>query len=75
MVLYVLPSIVCILCFCIALYIVSQFVHSCTFAIFVQVYRLLPPGGNPITVNKYQIIYHFVVPRPSGKFGQAYFGR
>ena len=50
----------CILCFCIALFIVSPFVRSCPFPIFVQVYRPLPPGGNPIAVNKYHIIYHFI---------------
>jgi len=31
----------------------------CRFPIFVQAYRALPPGGNPIAVNKYHIIsYH-----------------
>jgi len=49
-------SILCILCFCIVLYIVSPFVYSCLFPIFVQVYRPLPSGGNPIAVNKYRII-------------------
>jgi len=28
----------------------------CLFPIFVQVYWPLPPGGNPIAVNKYHII-------------------
>ena len=49
---YLCP-ILCILCFCIALCIV------CT---FVQVYRPLPPGGNPIPVNKYHIILLFLCP-------------
>ena len=50
--------------FCVFLYFlcrptVSLFVYSCLFPIFVQVYRPLPPGGNPIAVNKYHIIsYH-----------------
>jgi len=41
------------LCVC----VVSPFVYSCLFLIFVQVYRPLPPGGNPIAVNKYHITY------------------
>jgi hypothetical protein len=27
----------------------------CLFPIFVQVYRPLPPGGNPVAINKYHI--------------------
>ena len=42
----------CILCF----YIVYTFVYSCLSIIFVQVSWPLPPGGNPIAVNKYHII-------------------
>ena len=44
-------------CFCIVLCIVSPFVYSCLFPIFVQVYRPLPLGGNPIAVNKYHVSY------------------
>jgi len=44
--------IVYILCFCIVLCIVSPYVHSCLFPVFIQVYRPLPPGGNPIAVNQ-----------------------
>jgi hypothetical protein len=44
-------SILCVLCFCVVLWIVSYFVCSCLSPIFLQVYRPLPPGGNPITVN------------------------
>jgi hypothetical protein len=55
-------SIFFILRFCIVLRIVSPFVHSCHFTIFVQVYRSLPPGGNPFAVNKYHIIYHLLAP-------------
>jgi len=29
-----------------------------SFLFFVQVYRPLPPGGNPTAVNKYRIIHH-----------------
>jgi hypothetical protein len=54
-------SILCILCFCIVLYIISPFVYSYLFPIFVQVYRPLPPGGNPIAVNKYHISIQHVV--------------
>jgi len=36
--------------FCIALCTVSPFMLS--LPIFVQVYRPLPPGGNPTAVNK-----------------------
>ena len=43
-------------CFCIVFYIVSPFVHSCFFPIFVQVYRPLPKGGNTNADNKYHII-------------------
>ena len=31
----------------------SPFVFNCLFPIIVQVYSALPPGGNPIAVNKY----------------------
>jgi len=40
-----------IMCFC----IVSSFV---LFPIFVQDYPPLPPGGNPIAVNKYRRHHH-----------------
>jgi len=50
----------CILRVCIVLCIVFPFVHSCLFPIFVQGYRSLPPGGNPIAVNKYHIICHTI---------------
>jgi len=55
LVLYIF-SILCILCFCIVLCIVSPFVYSCLFPIFVQVYRPLPPRGYPIAENKYRIL-------------------
>ena len=48
-------SVVCILCFYIVLCIVTPFVYSSLSPIFVQVYRPLPPAGNPVTVNKYHI--------------------
>jgi len=47
-------SILCILCF-IVLCIIFPCVYSCLFPLTVQVYRPLPPGGNPIAVNKYHI--------------------
>jgi hypothetical protein len=51
-------SILCILCF---LCIVSPFVYRCLCPTFVQVYRPLPPGGNPITGSKHFIIsYHII---------------
>jgi hypothetical protein len=43
-----------------------SFVYSCLFPIFVQVYWLLPPGGNPIAVNiisyiiSHHTIYHII---------------
>jgi hypothetical protein len=46
-------SVVFILCCCIVLCVVSYFVYSCLFPIFVQVYRPLPPDGNRIALNKY----------------------
>jgi hypothetical protein len=56
-------SILCILCFCIILCTLSPFVYSCLFPIFVQVYRPLSPGGNPIAVNEYHISYQIFVRR------------
>ena len=38
-----------------------SFVYSCLFPTFVQVYRPMPPGGNPIAVNKYITYYHRIV--------------
>ena len=49
-------SILCILLFLYCLGIVSPFVHCRLFPIFVQVYRPLPPGRNPIAVNKYKVV-------------------
>jgi len=40
------------LCFCIVLCIISPFLYICLFPIFVQVYRPLPQGENPMAVNK-----------------------
>ena len=45
-----------ILCFCIALCIVSPCVYSRLFPIFVQVYRPLSPVGNPIAINRYHVM-------------------
>jgi len=42
--------------FCIILCIVSPFVYSCLFLIFVQVYRPLPQDGNPIAVKTNHIV-------------------
>jgi len=44
------------LCFCVVLFIVSPFLYSCLFHIFLQVYLPLPPGGHPIALSKYHII-------------------
>ena len=57
----VLPYILCALCFCIVLCIcllmciVAFFLFIC-----VQVYGPLPPGGNPIAVNKHHIISYII---------------
>ena len=60
-------SILCIFMFFIVLYTFSALVYSCLFALFVQVYRPLPPSGNQIAVNKYLIIsYHFFISRVIG---------
>ena len=56
-------SMLCILCFCIVLCTVSPFAYYCLFPIFVQFYRPLPPGGNPIAVNKYLTISYLIIPR------------
>jgi hypothetical protein len=37
-------------------YCISLYIYICLFPIFVQVYRPLPPGGNPIALNKYHTI-------------------
>jgi hypothetical protein len=58
LVLFVLFSILCLLRFCMVLFIVSAFVYSCLFPIFIQVCRPVPPGGNPVAINKYRIISH-----------------
>ena len=44
---------ICVLCF---LCVVSPSENSCLFAIFAQVYRPLPSGGNPTAINKYHTI-------------------
>ena len=46
----------CVLCvlYCYVYYF--SFVFSCLFPVSVQVYRPLPPGGNPTAFNKYHII-------------------
>jgi len=43
------------------LFCVLFLILYCLFPIFVQVYRPLPPGGNPTEVNKYHIISHHTV--------------
>jgi hypothetical protein len=48
--------ILCILCFCTVFFTVSPFVYFCLFPVSIQVYRSLPPAGNPIC-SKYHIIY------------------
>ena len=53
LVLHILLSILCVLCFC----IVSPLVYSRLFSICVQFYWPLPPGGNPFPVKKYHIKY------------------
>jgi len=46
------------MCFCNVVCIVSPFVYRCLFAIFIQVYQPLPAGGNPLALNKYNIILY-----------------
>jgi len=46
----------CVFCALYFMCIVSPFVYSCLFPICIQVYRPLPPGGNPIAVNEYHIM-------------------
>ena len=53
---HVLLSILCVMCFCIVLCIVSPNVYSCLSSICVDVYWSLPPGGNPVAVNKCHIM-------------------
>ena len=51
-------SILCVLCFCVVLCIVSLSVYSCLSPIFVKVYRPLPQVGNPTTLKK---SYHTLI--------------
>ena len=51
----ILFSILCSSRFGIVLCILSPLAYSCLFAIFAQVYRPLPPGGDPTAVTKYHI--------------------
>ena len=60
-VLYVSPSILCALCFCIVLCICLLMYRAVLFlTICVHVYGLLPPGDNTIAVNTYHITYHIL---------------
>jgi hypothetical protein len=60
-VLYVLLSILYVLCFCVVLCNVSLLVYSCFFSNCVRVYGPLPLGGSLMAVNKYHIIsYHII---------------
>jgi len=59
LVFYVAFFVICVLC--IVLCIVSQFVYICLYHIFVQFYRPLSPGANPISVNKYYNISFNIV--------------
>jgi hypothetical protein len=54
--LYVLLSF-CVFCVFVLFCVFSPYVYSYFFSVCVQMYGLLPPGGNPIAVNKYHIIY------------------
>jgi hypothetical protein len=48
----------CVFCvFVLFLLCVLFLLLCCSFPIFIQVSRPLPPGGNPVAVNKYQISY------------------
>ena len=42
--------------------IASPFAYICLFPLIVQFYRPLPPGGNPIAVNKYHTISYLTLP-------------
>jgi hypothetical protein len=37
--------------------VLSLLMYIINFSVFVQVCQQLPPGGHPIAVNKYHIIY------------------
>jgi len=43
-------------CCCVFVVHFSPFVYSRAFPISIQVYRPVPPGGNPVAVNKFHII-------------------
>ena len=55
-------SILCILWFyiCFLLSCVLFLLLCCLLPIFVQICRPLPPGWNPVAVNKYHISYHII---------------
>ena len=52
-----------ILCFCNLLSTLSPHVCVCLFPVSIQVYRQLPPGGNPTALNKYIISYRIISKR------------
>jgi len=56
---FVLFSVLCILCLWYCFCIVSPSV-LCLFYFFIHFYRTLPLGGNPIAVNKYNVITSYV---------------
>ena len=52
-------SLFCVFWILYCLCIVSPHIHNRSFSICILVYGPVPPGGNPIAVNKYHIIaYH-----------------
>jgi hypothetical protein len=59
LVLYGLLSILCVLCYRIVLCIVSPhvYLYGCLLFICIQFYRPLPPGGGPVAVRKYRMLW------------------
>ena len=60
--------ILCIPCFFIVLFTVSPFTYRCPSPNFVQVYRPLSPGVNPLAVNKYLIVSYHIKSDETGIF-------
>ena len=67
-----LLSILCILCFCIVLCIDSPL--CCLFPISEQVHRPLPPGGDPIAVNKCHVMSCYVPSPLTGLLSELLIG-
>jgi len=61
-ILFMFLFVLCVFCVFVLFCVLFLLLYTAvSFLILIQVYRLLPPGGNPVAVNKYRIIsYHII---------------